>query len=252
MLDNADLDPGRVPKHVAIIMDGNGRWARQRRLPRIIGHRAGTKTVKKIVKAAKEIGISILTLYAFSTENWKRPALEVQALMKLLNSFLQAEQANMLQNNIILHTIGQIEGLPPNVQQCLATVAKETKENGAGKDCLILNLALNYGGRAEIVRAARMMAEKCLLGEITPEWITEEFLADHLYTAGLPDPDMIIRTGGESRLSNFLLWQASYAELYVTDIKWPDFTQEALVRMIADFQGRERRYGMTGEQVRIP
>jgi len=251
MLDNADLDPDRIPKHVAIIMDGNGRWARQRRLPRVVGHRAGTKTVKKIVTAAKEIGVSVLTLYAFSTENWKRPALEVQALMKLLKTFLQAERVNMLQNNIILRSIGQIEGLPPEVRKCLKAVANETEENGAGKESLILNLALNYGGRAEIVRSARILAEKCLGGEISPDQITEELLAEHLYTSGLPDPDMIIRTGGESRLSNFLLWQASYAELYVTEIKWPDFTKEDLVRMIGDFQGRERRYGMTGEQVRV-
>ena len=252
MLDNVDLDPDRIPKHVAIIMDGNGRWARQRRLPRVVGHRAGTKTVKKIVTAAKEIGISVLTLYAFSTENWKRPALEVQALMKLLYTFLQAERANMLQNNIILRSIGQIEGLPPDVRKCLKAVANETEENGKGKESLILNLALNYGGRAEIVRAARILSEKCLQGEISPGQITEELLAEHLYTSGLPDPDLIIRTGGESRLSNFLLWQASYAELYVSEIKWPDFTKEDLVRMIGDFQGRERRYGMTGAQVRIP
>lgn len=252
MLGIADLDPDNIPKHVAIIMDGNGRWARQRRLPRIIGHRAGTKTAKKIVMAAKEIGISILTLYAFSTENWQRPALEVQALMKLLHTFLRDERADMLQNNIILRTIGQIGGLPSDVRKYLLAVAKETEENGAEKDCLILNLALNYGGRAEIVRAARMVAEQCLRGEISPEQITEELFANYLYTAGLPDPDMIIRTGGESRLSNFLLWQASYAELYVTEIKWPDFTKEDLVQMIGDFQGRERRYGMTGEQLRIP
>jgi undecaprenyl diphosphate synthase len=197
MLDIADLDPGKIPQHVAIIMDGNGRWARQRRLPRIIGHRAGTKTAKKIITAANEIGISVLTLYAFSTENWKRPALEVQGLMKLLNSFLQAERANMLQNNIILRAIGQIEGMPPNVRECLKAVTTETEENGAGKDCLILNLALNYGGRAEIVRAARIIAEKCLTGEISPDNVTEELFAGHLYTAGLPDPEMIIRTGGE-------------------------------------------------------
>lgn len=251
MVEIADLDPDSIPKHVAIIMDGNGRWARQRRQPRIMGHRAGTKTAKKIVTAAKEIGISILTLYAFSTENWKRPPLEVQALMKLLHTFLQAERANMLKNNVILRAIGQIEALPSEVRKYLVAVAKETEENGAGKDSLILNLALNYGGRAEIVRAARIMAEKCLRGEMSPDRITEEILADHLYTAGLPDPDMIIRTGGESRLSNFLLWQASYAELYVTEIKWPDFTKEDLIRMIGNFQGRERRYGMTGEQVRM-
>jgi undecaprenyl diphosphate synthase len=251
MLDIADLDPHNIPRHVAIIMDGNGRWARQRLLPRIIGHRAGTKTVKKIVTAAKEIGIAVLTLYAFSTENWKRPALEVQGLMKLLKSFLQAERANMLQNNIILRSIGRTEGLPADVREILEAVARETEENGAGKEGLILNLALNYGGRAEIVDAARALAEKCLQGEISPDQITEELFAMHLDTAGLPDPDMIIRTGGEFRLSNFLLWQASYAELYVTEIMWPEFTKENLLQMIGEFQGRERRFGKTGEQVRV-
>jgi undecaprenyl diphosphate synthase len=232
-------------------MDGNGRWARQRLLPRLIGHRAGTKTVKKIATAAKEIGIEVLTLYAFSTENWKRPALEVQGLMKLLKSFLKAELANMLENNIVLRTIGRTEGLPPDVQEILKSIARETEENSAGKESLVLNLALNYGGRAEIVDAARALAEKCRQGEITPDQITEELFASHLHTAGLPDPDMIIRTGGEFRLSNFLLWQASYAELYVTETKWPDFTKENLLQMIGEFQGRERRFGKTGEQVRV-
>lgn len=251
MLDSADLDLHNIPRHIAIIMDGNGRWARQRRLPRIIGHRAGTKTVKKIVTAAKEIGIAVLTLYAFSTENWKRPALEVQGLMKLLKSFLHAERANMLQNNIILRTIGRTEGLPADVREVLEAVARETEENGAGKECLILNLALNYGGRAEIVDAARAMAEKCLQGKMSPDQFTEDLFAMHLHTANLPDPDMIIRTGGEFRLSNFLLWQASYAELYVTEIKWPDFTKDTLLQMIGEFQGRERRFGKTGEQIRV-
>ena len=251
MLDIVDLDPHKIPRHVAIIMDGNGRWARQRLLPRIMGHRAGTKTVKKIVTAAKEIGVAVLTLYAFSTENWKRPALEVQGLMKLLKSFLQAERANMLQNNIILRSIGRTEGLPPEVQEILEAITRETAENAAGKEGLILNLALNYGGRAEIVAAARALAEKCLQGDISPDQITEEVFGMHLDTAGLPDPDMLIRTGGEFRLSNFLLWQASYAELYVTAIKWPDFTGENLVQFIGEFQGRERRFGKTGEQVRV-
>jgi undecaprenyl diphosphate synthase len=251
MLEIADLDPHNIPRHVAIIMDGNGRWARQRRRPRIFGHRAGTKTVKKIVTAAREIGIAVLTLYAFSTENWKRPALEVQGLMKLLKSFLQAERTNMLKNNIILRSIGRTEGLPADVRKILEATALETEENGVGKECLTLNLALNYGGRAEIVEAARALAEKCLQGEISPDRFTEELFAMHLDTAGLPDPDMIIRTGGEFRLSNFLLWQASYAELYVTEIKWPDFTKENLLQMIGEFQGRERRFGKTGEQVRV-
>jgi len=240
-----------IPQHVAIIMDGNGRWAQERGLPRVIGHRAGAKAVKKIVRIAKDLGISVLTLYAFSTENWKRPAHEVQALMKLLKSFLQAERANMLRDNVILRTIGDIEGLPKDVQKVLAEVSKVTSENSDPKDGLTLNLALNYGGRGEIVRAARVLAESCAQGKIAPADITEEFFAEHLDSAGLPDPDIVIRTGGESRLSNFLLWQASYAELYITDIRWPDFGREQLVKAIHYFQGRERRFGKTGEQVRV-
>ena len=246
-----DLDLQNIPRHIAIIMDGNGRWAQERGLPRVIGHRAGAKAVKKIARIAKELGISVLTLYAFSTENWKRPAAEVQALMKLLSSFLQAERANMLRDNVILHTIGDREGLPENVQKVLAEVSKETSENSDAKDSLTLNLALNYGGRMEIVRAARAVAESCVQGRIAPADITEELFAAHLDSAGLPDPDMIIRTGGESRLSNFLLWQASYAELYITDIYWPDFGREQLLQAIGDFQRRERRFGKTGEQVRV-
>jgi undecaprenyl diphosphate synthase len=247
----ADVDRSNLPRHVAIIMDGNGRWAKQRGLPRVIGHRAGTKTVKKIVTAASEIGIQVLTLYAFSTENWKRPPQEVKALMKLLKSFLKAERSTMLRNNIILRSIGQVKDLPPDVLQELRSVAQETAEQGRGKECLILNLALNYGGRAEIVRAARRMAKKCLEGEIDPEDITEESFAGELYTTGLPDPDLIIRTGGESRLSNFLLWQASYAELCITDVKWPDFSKAIFLQVLANFQKRERRFGKTGEQVQV-
>jgi undecaprenyl diphosphate synthase len=247
----ADLDRSHLPKHVAIIMDGNGRWAKQRGLPRVMGHRAGTKTVKKIVTAASEIGIQVLTLYAFSTENWKRPPQEVRGLMKLLKSFLKAERSTMLRNNIILRSIGRVKDLPSDVLQELRSVAQETAEQGRGKECLILNLALNYGGRAEIVRAAKRTAEKCLRGEIDPEDITEESFAGELYTTGLPDPDLIIRTGGESRLSNFLLWQASYAELYMTAVKWPDFSKAIFLQILVNFQKRERRFGKTGEQVQV-
>jgi undecaprenyl diphosphate synthase len=248
----ADREYPTLPRHVAIIMDGNGRWARRRGLPRVVGHRAGTKTVKKIVTAAREIGISVLTLYAFSTENWKRPAMEVQALMKLLKSFLRAERENMLRNNIFLRTIGQIEGLPADVRAELKAISEETDSKSDKQDRMVLNLALNYGGRDEIVRAARVLAEKYAAGEIAADEITEELFATQLDTAGLPDPDIIIRTGGEARLSNFLLWQASYAELYITDMQWPDFSKEDLLRAIDDFRSRERRYGKTGEQVQLP
>lgn len=239
-----------VPRHVAIIMDGNGRWAKKKHLPRAMGHKAGAKTVKKIVTAAREIGISVLTLYAFSTENWKRPALEVQALMGLLKTFLKSELPSMLENNIVLHCVGERARFPQDVQVLLDHTISETARHAENKDNMTLNLALNYGSRAEIVRAARKMAEKCKNGEYKAEEFSEELFAEHLYTAGQPDPDLIIRTGGEFRLSNFLLWQASYAEIYVTNTMWPDFNKNHFLKAIENFQNRERRYGKTGDQVR--
>jgi len=231
-------------------MDGNGRWAKKKHLPRAMGHKAGTKTVKKIVTAAREMGISVLTLYAFSTENWKRPALEVQALMGLLKTFLKSELSSMLENNIILHCLGEKTRFPKDVQVLLDHTISETARNAENKDNMTLNLALNYGSRAEIVQAARKIAEKCIDGEYKLEELSEELLTQHLYTAGQPDPDLIIRTGGEFRLSNFLLWQASYAEIYVTNTMWPDFNKKHFLKAIENFQGRERRYGKTGDQVR--
>lgn len=238
--------PETLPRHIAIIMDGNGRWAEQQGKPRIMGHRAGVESVQNIVRAARELGIGVLTLYAFSTENWKRPPLEVQALMGLLKTFLQSELATMVQNNVSLRCIGQKDRMPTEVREVLERVIRET----AGNTGLILNIALSYGGRSEITQAARAIAQKCLTGELNPDEIDQAALEQHLYTAGLPDPDLLIRTGGENRLSNFLLWQASYAELYFTEILWPDFRKQDLLAAILDFQKRQRRFGKTGEQAK--
>jgi undecaprenyl diphosphate synthase len=250
MHENLVLDPERIPRHVAIIMDGNGRWAKQRKLPRIMGHKTGTKSVKNIVEAASELKLEVLTLYAFSTENWKRPTLEVQGLMTLLKTYLKSELQNMVDNKISLRCIGEIEMLPQDVQKVLVEVIQETARDSENETGLILNLALSYGARFEIVRAARLMAEKCVSGQFDPEDFSENLFASHLYTAGLPDPDLLIRTGGQSRLSNFLLWQLSYAELYMTETMWPDFNKEKLIEALIDFQSRERRFGQTSEQLR--
>ncbi|MEW6594886.1 MAG: isoprenyl transferase [Thermodesulfobacteriota bacterium] len=238
-------DHRRLPRHVAIIMDGNGRWAEQRGLPRAIGHKAGVESVREIVEAAGELGITALTLYAFSTENWQRPPLEVQALMSLLRAYLESQLAPMLEKGVRLRCSGEIERLPKDVQALLG----KTIDRTAGNRGLILNLALSYGGRSELVRAARLLAQQCVAGTLTPEAITEERLNEHLYTAGLPDPDLLIRTGGESRLSNFLLWQTSYSELYFTPILWPDFRKAQFHAALDDYQGRQRRFGKTGAQV---
>jgi len=249
MHENSVLNPERIPRHVAIIMDGNGRWAKQRNLPRIMGHKAGVESVKNIVKSARELNLEVLTLYTFSIENWKRPSFEVQGLMTLLKTFLKSELQNLLDKNISLRCIGEIEKLPSDVQKILLQVIEDTARNAEGKQGLILNLALSYGSRSEILRAARIMAEKCVSGQFDPEDISEKLFASHLYTAGLPDPDLLIRTGGESRLSNFLLWQLSYAELYITETMWPDFNAERFFEALKYFQGRERRFGQTSEQL---
>jgi undecaprenyl diphosphate synthase len=251
MRENPVLDRKRIPRHVAIIMDGNGRWAKQRNLPRIMGHKVGTESVKNVVRKARELNLEVLTLYAFSTENWKRPALEVKGLMALLKTYLKAETQNMLENSISLRCIGEMEKLPPDVQKILARVIRETAPETNEKPAMVLNLALNYGSRYEIVRAARIMAGKCISGQFDPEDFSEQLFASHLYTGGLPDPDLLIRTGGEARLSNFLLWQVSYAELYITETMWPDFKGENLIKAIQDYQGRERRFGQTSEQLQV-
>jgi undecaprenyl diphosphate synthase len=242
------LDTAALPRHIAIIMDGNGRWAQQQGKPRLMGHRAGVESVQDIVRAARELGIGVLTLYAFSTENWKRPPLEVQALMGLLKTFLESELTTMVRNNVSLRCLGQKDRIPPEVRTVLERVIRETADNTG----LILNLALSYGGRSEITQAVQAIARKCAAGALSPEAIDQAVLEQHLYTAGLPDPDLLIRTGGETRLSNFLLWQASYAELYFTEILWPDFRKPDLLTAILDFQRRQRRFGKTGEQAEQP
>ncbi len=237
-----DLDPAKLPSHVAIIMDGNGRWAKKRLFNRIKGHEKGSETVRTIVRACREIGISYLTLYAFSTENWQRPRSEVAALMTLLKKFLKSEQKEMLDNNIRLYAIGQIERLPEDVRQVLYKAMTLTKKNNG----MLLVLALSYGGRAEIVRMVKEIAIKTKDGSIDPDSIAPEIISKHLYTSEIPDPDLLIRTSGEMRISNFLLWQIAYTEIYVTDTLWPDFGKNELVRILQDYQQRERRFGKVG------
>ena len=234
-----------APRHIAIIMDGNGRWAEERRRPRLFGHKAGVDSVREIVETAREIGVEVLTLYAFSTENWNRPSAEVSGLMGLLQSYLQSELRTMLQNDIRLHCLGQPDRLPKEVRTVLLRTIEETRSCCG----MTLNLALSYGGRGEIVEAVRVLARKCQEGGLDWQTLSEADVSEHLFTSGQPDPDLLIRTGGEHRLSNFLLWQASYAELYFTDIKWPDFRKEQFLEAVNSFQRRQRRFGKTGAQL---
>jgi undecaprenyl diphosphate synthase len=234
-----DLDPAKLPSHVAVIMDGNGRWAKKRLLNRIKGHEKGSESVRTIVRACREIGIPYLTLYAFSTENWQRPQSEVVALMTLLKKFLESEKKEMLDNNIRLYAIGQIERLPENVRKTLHNVMALTKNNNG----MTLNLALSYGGRAEIIKMVKEIAIKAKEGRMGPDSITPEIISEHLYTHQMPDPDLLIRTSGEMRISNFLLWQIAYSEIYITDTLWPDFGKDEFVRILKDYQQRERRFG---------
>ncbi len=243
--DRSALHLKSLPRHIAIIMDGNGRWARKRSLNRIRGHKEGTESVRNIVRACREIGVEVLTLYAFSTENWQRPRQEVTALMSILKSFLKSELAEMMENNILLNAIGDIERLPGNVLKVLREVMEETRQNQA----MILNLALSYGGRNEIVRASKKIATQIKAGRLQPEEITEELFSDYLYTHGMPEPDLLIRTSGEMRISNFLLWQIAYSEIFVTQTLWPDFRREELIRILHDYQKRERRFGLTEERM---
>ncbi|HPA14913.1 MAG TPA: isoprenyl transferase [Desulfobacterales bacterium] len=234
-----DLDAANLPAHVAIIMDGNGRWAKKRLLNRIKGHEQGTEAVRSIVRTCRELGISILTLYAFSTENWQRPKTEVAALMNLLKRFLESELEEMMNKDIRLNAIGEIERLPEDVRQMLQKTMKSTENNNS----MLLNLALSYGGRAEIVRMVREISKKAKNGEIDPDSITSSIVSDHLYTRGMQDPDLLIRTSGEIRISNFLLWQVAYSEIFVTDTLWPDFGKDEFVRILKGYQQRERRFG---------
>jgi len=238
-LKNAILKKGNLPVHIAIIMDGNGRWAKRRGLPRIAGHKAGVKAVKRVVEAAGELGISVLTLYTFSHENWKRPREEVSAIMKLLYETTKREINELDKNNVKLITTGRIEELSPQRRDILEKAKEQTKDNTG----LILNLALNYGGRTEILDAVKQIAQEVKQGKLDINDLNEENFAKYLYTNGLPDPDLLIRTSGEKRISNFLLWQTSYTELYITDVLWPNFTAKDFYEAIWDYQNRERRFG---------
>jgi len=234
-----ELDLNRIPRHVGIIMDGNGRWAQKRGLPRAFGHRAGAEALRHIVRAASELGIGALTAYAFSTENWKRPAEEVDILMNLFSDYLDNEIDELHANAVKLRFSGLTGELAASLQRKIAQAEEHTRANAG----LVLNIAVNYGGRAEIARAARLIAAKVAAGELTPADVSEALIDRYLYTAGLPDLDLLIRPAGDQRISNFLLWQAAYAEFWFTDINWPDFKPEHLVAAIADFQRRERRFG---------
>jgi undecaprenyl diphosphate synthase len=240
-----NLDPARLPSHVAVIMDGNGRWAERRGLPRVEGHRAGADSVRAVVEATRELSIPWLTLYAFSEENWQRPRSEVKALMDLLIDYLRGERPNMLENGIRLQTLGETDRLPGSVRKELAACQKAT---AAGRDMTVC-LALSYAGRTEIVRAARALAELCRDKKMKPRDIGPDQFAARLYTAGVPDPDFLIRTSGEMRISNFLLWQLAYAEFYFTPTLWPDFRKTELHIALNEYQGRQRRFGLTAAQI---
>jgi undecaprenyl diphosphate synthase len=240
------IDRKNVPRHVAIIMDGNGRWAKERGKPRIEGHRAGAESVRAIVRACGELGIEYLTLYAFSSENWKRPRAEVAALMHLLEFYLKAEIPELDKNNVRLAAIGRIHELPASAQKQLAKSIEALHKNTG----LTLVLALSYGGRAELVDAMRNIAREVKAGHLDVADIDDQLIHRHLYTAGIPDPDLLIRTSGEMRVSNFLLWQISYAEIYVTDVLWPDFRKPELVQALEDYAKRHRRFGLVAGQSR--
>jgi undecaprenyl diphosphate synthase len=235
-----------IPHHVAIIMDGNGRWAERRGLDRNQGHRAGIESVRAVVRAAHELGVRVLTLYAFSTENWSRPKDEVDALMGLLEHYLDAEIDELDRNGVQLRAMGRLERLPDAARAKLEQAIARTRDNAE----MIVLFALSYGGRTEIADAARKLARDVEQGKLDPDSIDEKGFAERLYEPGIPDPDLLIRTGGDARLSNFLLWQVAYTELHVTDVMWPDFRKADLVEAIWQFQQRERRYGLTSEQVR--
>lgn len=240
-----EIDKEKLPRHIAIIMDGNGRWAKKQSLSRISGHIKGIKAVREVVTACRELGIKVLTLYAFSIENWRRPKDEVAALMALLKDYLLKEREEMIENNIRLCAIGRVEDLPSDVQDIL----RETIQKTQRCDGMILNLALSYGGRSEILHAVHGIISDLQKGKIRPEEINVQRFPQYLWTRGIPDPDLLIRTSGEFRISNFLLWQIAYTELYITETLWPDFDRQELLKAIADYQSRERRFGLTSEQL---
>ncbi|MFO7536797.1 MAG: polyprenyl diphosphate synthase [Chloroflexota bacterium] len=240
--DNKPLDLSSliIPQHVAIIMDGNGRWARRRGLPRAAGHRAGAENLRRIIGACVEFGIKILTIYAFSTENWGRPEREIKALMKIFARVLDQEIDELYAQGVCLHHLGELTGINPTLQEKVRRALELTKDN----DRLILNVAFNYGGRAEILHAVKQMLED----GVRPEALTEELFSSYLFTAGLPDPDVVVRTSGELRISNFLIWQAAYAEYYPTPALWPDFGREELYEAVVAFNQRDRRFGLLPEE----
>ncbi len=235
----AEVDRKRIPCHIAIIMDGNGRWAHRRGLPRSLGHKAGVEALRVIVRACSQLGVKYLTVYAFSTENWRRPKEEVGVLMNLLTEYLRKELEELHGNAVVVKALGRIEELPQEAQTELFKAFERTKENPG----LVLNLALNYGGRAELVEVVRKASQDIAKGVLEPEKLDEHSLSQYLYTAGMPDPDLIIRTSGEMRLSNFLLWQSAYSEIVVVPEYWPDFDEKALLQAIQTYQQRERRFG---------
>ncbi|OPY89438.1 MAG: Ditrans,polycis-undecaprenyl-diphosphate synthase ((2E,6E)-farnesyl-diphosphate specific) [Syntrophus sp. PtaU1.Bin208] len=241
-----DLDSQKIPSHIAIIMDGNGRWAEKHALGRIFGHKKGAEAVNVAVRTCRELGVKYLTLYAFSSENWLRPKTEINALMNLLEEYLGSQLGEMMANGIRLRAIGDIEMLRDSVKKILFSVMEKTVANKA----MTLTLALSYGGREEILRAVKNIVQDGISGQIRPEEVNRELFARYLYTADMPDPDLLIRTSGEQRVSNFYLWQMAYTEFHFTEVLWPDFRREDLVSAIADYQSRERRFGMTSEQVK--
>ena len=233
------VDMSRLPRHIAIIMDGNGRWAKKRGLPRKAGHAAGAETFRTIATYAKELGLEYLTVYAFSTENWKRPEDEVSSIMGLLERYLKEAIETMAKDKVKMAFFGDLSPLSPKLRD----LCHQTEEISKGYDGCQVNICFNYGGRAEIIRAATEFVRRCQLVQSIPEDLSEDALGDLLYSAGVPDPDLVIRPSGEVRISNFLLWQSAYSEFYFTDVLWPDFTKEELLRAIADFQNRSRRFG---------
>ncbi|WP_353150611.1 isoprenyl transferase [Flavobacterium sp.] len=240
-----EIDKNNLPKHLAIIMDGNGRWAKNQGMLRVFGHEKGTKSVKQTVENCAKLGIEFLTLYAFSTENWNRPKMEVDTLMKLLVSSLKKELKTLQNNNIKLNAIGNLDTLPKGVKKELVEVIKKTQSNNR----MTLTLALSYGARDEIINAVKIISEKVKNNIISVDAIEESIINQHLYTQNMPDVDLLIRTSGEHRISNFLLWQIAYAEFYFTDVLWPDFNEEELNKALISYQKRERRFGKTSEQI---
>ena len=237
--DKLVLDKENMPRHIAIIMDGNGRWAKQRKLPRTMGHKAGVETIRRVIKEAHVLGIKYLTLYAFSTENWKRPKDEVSALMKLLVEYLRSELQELNKNGVVIKILGDINKLPEDAQNEVNEAVELTKNNTG----VVLNIAFNYGGRDEIVRAVKLVSNDVKSGKLNIEDIDEKDIEKYLYTDGIPDPDLIIRPSGEQRISNFLLWQCAYSEFWYSNVCWPDFKEEHLHEAIYDYQHRDRRYG---------